>query len=439
MKPIVAIVGRPNVGKSTLFNRLIQKRLAIIEDTPGVTRDRIYADAEWNGREFTLIDTGGIQTDEAEGGPSITAQVRRQAELAMAEADVVVFLVDARDGLTPTDEEVAGILRRVKRPVILVANKADNLKVEGESVEFFALGLGEPFPISAAHGVGTGDLLDQIVEKLPEAVAEPEDDSAVKVAVIGRPNVGKSSLVNAVLGEERVIVSDIPGTTRDAIDVLVQQGDVRYLFIDTAGMRRRAKIDESVERYSVMRSLRAVDRSDVVLMVIDALDGATDQDRRIAGYADEAGKAMVLVINKWDLIEKDDKTMSRYRDEIRAGLPFLAYAPMVFLSAKTHQRVNRIIPTVAEVSRAQNLQIQTRILNDVISEALTYSPPPAERGKRLKIYYCTQAGVKPPTFLLFCNDPELMTPPYRRYLEKRLRGVFYLEGTPVRLVMKRRE
>ena len=435
MKPIVAIVGRPNVGKSTLFNRLIQKRLAIIENFPGVTRDRIYADSEWNGREFTLVDTGGIQTGEGE----ITTQVRRQAELAMAEADVVVFVVDTREGLTPTDQEVADILRRVKRPVILVANKSDNLKVEGESVEFFALGLGEPFPISAAHGLGTGDLLDQIVEKLPEAVPEPEDESMVKVAVIGRPNVGKSSLVNAVLGEERVIVSDIPGTTRDAIDVLVQQADARYLFIDTAGMRRRAKIDEPVERYSVMRSLRAVDRSDVVLMVVDAVDGVTDQDRRIAGYADEAGKGMILVVNKWDLIEKDDQTMNRYREEIRAGLPFLDYAPMVFLSAKTHQRVNRIIPMVAEVARAQNLQIQTRILNEVISEALTYSPPPAERGKRLKIYYCTQAGVKPPTFLLFCNDPELMNPPYRRYLEKKLRGVFYLEGTPVRLVMKRRE
>lgn len=439
MKPIVAIVGRPNVGKSTLFNRLIQQRVAIIEDEPGITRDRIYGDTDWNGRNFTLVDTGGIVADPR---GEISRQVRRQAELAMQEADVVILVLDTRTGLNPTDLEVADLLRRAKKPVILCANKSDNLKIEDQSLEFYKLGLGQPIPVSAAHGLGTGDLLDEIVLRLPEGTGDPshEDDQAViKVAVIGRPNVGKSSLINKLLGQDRVVVSEIPGTTRDAVDVPIQHHGRSYLLIDTAGMRRKARIEESVERYSVIRTLRAVDRADVVLTLIDSADGVTDQDKRIAGYAHEAGKAQVLVINKWDLIEKDNATMREYEARTRAELTFLDYAPRLFISAKTGQRVHRLLELVDQVFASANARIATSDLNQVFGEAKLMAPPPGERGKRLKIYYATQAGTKPPVILCFVNDPELIQSSYRRYLENQLRESFPLEGTPIRLVMKPRD
>ncbi len=439
MKPIVAIVGRPNVGKSTLFNRLIQQRMAIIEDEPGITRDRIYGDTDWNGRGFTLIDTGGIEADP-EG--EMSRQVRRQAELAVQEADVVVFVLDTRTGLNPTDIEVADLLRRAKKPVIPCANKADNLRIEDQSLEFYRLGLGQPIAVSAVHGLGTGDLLDEIVRRLPEGKAEPipeDDEATIKVAVIGRPNVGKSSLVNKLLGQERVIVSDVPGTTRDAVDVPIHHNGRTYLLIDTAGMRRKAKIEEDVERYSVLRTLRAIDRAGVVLTLIDATSGVTDQDKRIAGYAHEAGKAHILVINKWDLIEKDDSTMREYDSRTRAELTFLDYAPRLFISAKTGQRVQRVLDLIDQVYSAASAKIATSDLNEVFGEAKLMAPPPSERGKRLKLYYATQAGTKPPVILCFVNDPELVQPSYRRYLENQLRDSFPLEGTPIRLVMKRRD
>lgn len=436
MKPIVAIVGRPNVGKSTLFNRLIQQRIAIIENEPGITRDRIYGDTDWNGREFTLVDTGGIETDPQ---GEISRQVRQQAELAVREADLVVLVLDTRQGLNPTDEDVADLLRRAGKPVILCANKSDNLKIEDQSLEFYRLGLGQPIPISAVHGVGTGDLLDEIVRRLPEGKEQvnPEvGDETVRVAVIGRPNVGKSSLVNKLLGQERVIVSDIPGTTRDAVDVPIEHNGRSYLLIDTAGMRRRSKVEEDVERYSVMRSLRAVERSDVVLTLIDAVDGVTDQDKRIAGYAHEAGKAHILVINKWDLIEKDEATMREYEERVRAELTFLDYAPSLFISARTGQRVHRLLPLIDRVCASATAKIATPDLNRVIEEAKAVAPPANIRGKRLKIFYATQVGVKPPVILCFVNDPELVQSSYRRYLENQIREAFPMEGTPIRLVMR---
>lgn len=436
MKPIVAVVGRPNVGKSTLFNRLVQKRIAIIEDIPGITRDRIYADAEWSGREFTLVDTGGIQ--EGEEG-TIEYQVRRQAEIAMREADLILFVVDARDGLTSTDREVADLLRRVGKSTLLVANKADNLRLGEQSFDFFELGLGQPLAISSIHGMGTGDLLDEIIDRLPVSEEKGEEEDLIKVAVIGRPNVGKSSLVNSILGEERLVVSDVAGTTRDAIDVLVRSEDDKYLFIDTAGMRRRGKIDKPVEKYSVIRALRAVDRSDVVLMLIDSTDGVTEQDQKIAGYANEAGKACVIVVNKWDLIEKDDKTMQRFTEEVRRELIFLDYAPVAFVSAKTRSRVNRLIPLIKQVAASRARRIPTGALNDLISETVALTPPPADKGKRLKILYVTQPSAKPPLFVFFVNEPELVHFSYRRHLENKIREAYGFEGTPIRLVMRRRE
>lgn len=436
MKPIVAVVGRPNVGKSTLFNRLVQKRIAIIEDIPGITRDRIYADAEWSGREFTLVDTGGIQ--EGEEG-TIEYQVRRQAEIAMREADLILFVVDARDGLTSTDREVADLLRRVGKSTLLVANKADNLRLGEQSFDFFELGLGQPLAISSIHGMGTGDLLDEIIDRLPVSEEKGEEEDLIKVAVIGRPNVGKSSLVNSILGEERLVVSDVAGTTRDAIDVLVRSEDDKYLFIDTAGMRRRGKIDKPVEKYSVIRALRAVDRSDVVLMLIDSTDGVTEQDQKIAGYANEAGKACVIVVNKWDLIEKDDKTMQRFTEEVRRELIFLDYAPVAFVSAKTRSRVHRLIPLIKQVAASRARRIPTGALNDLISETVALTPPPADKGKRLKILYVTQPSAKPPLFVFFVNEPELVHFSYRRHLENKIREAYGFEGTPIRLVMRRRE
>lgn len=438
MKPIVAIVGRPNVGKSTLFNRLIQKRLAIIENEPGITRDRIYGEADWNGRAFTVVDTGGIVTGDDE---PLVSQIRLQAEQAMAEADVILFLVDARAGVTPLDQDVADLLRRTGKPVILVANKVENLRVEEEALEFYSLGLGQPWPLSSAHGLGTGDLLDHVVSFFPEAGEEEEEtENITRIAVVGRPNVGKSSLVNALLGQERMIVSELAGTTRDAVDALLEHEGRQYLLIDTAGLRRKGKIEEAVERYSVLRALRAVDRSDVVLLVLDASFGITEQDKRIAGYALEQGKGIVYIVNKWDLVEKDDKTMEQFRAILKRELNFMPPAPSLFLSALTRQRVHKVLPLVDQVMEAYSFKASTGVLNQVVEEAVAVNPPPmGERARRLKVYYVTQGGQRPPVFLFFVNDPKLAAPPYRRYLESKLREAFPLEGTPIRLVMKAKE
>lgn len=435
MKPIVAIVGRPNVGKSELFNRILQKRIAIVENLPGVTRDRIYADTEWQGREFTLVDTGGIQFEES----AMVEQIRRQAELAIQQADVIIFVTDGRQGVTPLDIDMAEQLRRTKKPVILAVNKIDNQALEANALDFFALGLGQPVAISAAHGLAIGDLLDLVVQELPPAQAEETEDVACRVAVVGRPNVGKSSLVNALLGEERVIVSDLPGTTRDPVDVLVEMEGERVLLVDTAGLRKRSKIEQPVERYSVLRTLRAVERADIVLLIIDGMEGVTEQDTKIAGYAHEAGKGSLIIINKWDLVEKDEKTLPTYSRWVKEALSFLDYAPLLFVSAKTKQRISRLPALILKVAENHRRQVPTAVLNEVIREAVTLSPPPAEKGQSLKIFYATQSGIKPPTFLLFVNDPERAHFSYRRYLENRLREAFDFEGTPLRLILRARD
>ncbi|MBM7854633.1 GTP-binding protein [Desulfohalotomaculum tongense] len=436
-KPIVAIVGRPNVGKSTLFNRIVQGRVAIVEDEPGITRDRLYFDAEWNNVEFTLIDTGGLEFKDID---QFTAQIRHQAELAIDEADVILFVVDGRAGVHPTDKEVASVLRRSKKPVILVVNKVETFDASKiPFYDFYELGLGEPIPVSAAEGLNTGDLLDKVVELLPKVEEDEYHPDTVKIAVIGRPNVGKSTLVNAILGEERVIVSDIPGTTRDAIDTHIERDGKHYILIDTAGMRRRKKIELAAERYSVIRSLRAVDRSDVVLMVIDATEGVTEQDKRIAGYAEEKGKAIIIVINKWDLIEKDDKTMLRYNEDIREELGFIQYAPTIYISALTKKRVNKILELVDFVAEKHNFRLATSSLNKLVREAVQQNPPPSDKGKRLKILYAIQGGVAPPTFILFVNDPGLMHFSYKRYLENFFRSAYGFEGTPIRFILRKRE
>ena len=435
-KPIVAIVGRPNVGKSTLFNQIGKKRVSIVEDFPGVTRDRIYLDAEWLNREFTMIDTGGIETDTED---KILTAIRHQAKLAMEEADAILFLVDGRAGVTTADEEVATMLRRTKKPVILGVNKIDNINNHELIYEFYNLGLGEPIPISAVNSMNLGDLLDRIIEVLPEESHVDDEKDEIRIALIGRPNVGKSSLVNAMLGEDRVIVSDIPGTTRDAIDTHFIKDGITFSLIDTAGMRRKGKIDLPVERYSVMRSLRAVDRSDVVLMVIDATSGVTEQDKKIAGYAHEAGKAVVIVVNKWDLIEKDDKTTLRFTEDIRKELIFMQYAPVVFTSALTKQRVHRLTDLIQYVAEQHTMRVQTSVLNEVITDAVDINPPPSVKGRRLKIFFATQPDVKPPTFILFVNDPEIMHFSYLRFLENRLRESFGFEGTPLKLIVRGRK
>lgn len=433
-KPIIAIVGRPNVGKSTLFNRIAKKRVSIVEDIPGVTRDRLYMDGEWLDRQFTMIDTGGI---ELETEDTILAQTRQQAKLAMDEADMILFMVDGKTGLTTADEEVAALLRRSGKPVLVAVNKIDSFKDEASAYEFYNLGLGDPIALSATNALNLGDLLDEIVKRLPPMTeGENEDDEQIKVAFIGRPNVGKSSLVNALLGEERVIVSDVPGTTRDAIDTHFEKEGQAYVLIDTAGMRRKAKVDEAIERYSVMRSLRAVDRSDVVLMVLDGVDGITEQDKKIAGYAHEAGKGIVVVVNKWDLVEKDDKTTLRYTDVVRQELPFMQYAPVVFTSALTHQRVHRLLEVIKYVADQHAMRVATGVLNQIIEDAVNMNPAPSVKGKRLKIYYGTQVSVKPPAFVLFVNEPEIVHFSYQRYLENKLREAFGFEGTPIRLVLR---
>lgn len=435
-KPIVAIVGRPNVGKSTLFNRIGKKRVSIVEDMPGVTRDRIYMDGEWLGREFTMVDTGGIEFETTD---KILTLMRHQAKLAIEEADVIVFVVDAKTGLTTADQEVAAILRSTRKPVILAVNKVDSMKNEHDIYEFYNLGLGDPIGISAANLLNIGDLLDRVIECLADYTPVEDHDDLIKVAVIGRPNVGKSSLVNSLIGEERVIVSDVPGTTRDAIDTHFTKDNTNFLLIDTAGMRRKAKIDMPVERYSVIRSLRAIDRADVVLMVINAEEGVTEQDKKIVGYAHEAGKATIIVVNKWDLIEKDSKTALRFTDMIRNEMAFIQYAPVLFTSALTKQRVNRITDLVKYVADQHSMRVQTSVLNQVIEDATAINPPPSSHGKRLKIYFATQPDVKPPTFILFVNDPEIMHFSYLRYLENKLRESFGLEGTPIKLVVRGRK
>lgn len=435
-KPIVAIVGRPNVGKSTLFNRLVGKRISIVEDEPGITRDRIYADADWSGKEFTLIDTGGIEFTKID---TITAQMCKQAELAIEEADVIVLIVDAREGVTATDEEVAQILRKTNKPVIIGANKGEVKEEKINLYDFYSLGLGEPILLSAVHGIGTGDLLDAIVSHFPEDIPEPYDEEYIKVSIIGRPNVGKSSLLNALIGEERVIVSDIAGTTRDAIDTVFEKGEEKFVFIDTAGMRRKSKIEDPVERYSVMRSLRAVDRSEVSLIVIEATEGVTEQDKKVAGYAHEQGNASIIVVNKWDLVEKDEKTMQAFIKKIKSELLFMHYAPIVFVSALTKQRVAKLYEIIVNAADQHARRVKTSTLNEVIKEATMMHAPPSDKGKRLKIFYATQVGVQPPTIALFVNEPELMHFSYLRYLENKLREAFSFEGTPINLTLRKRD
>ena len=435
-KPIVAIVGRPNVGKSTLFNRIAEKRVSIVDDTPGVTRDRIYADAEWTGHEFALVDTGGIDFNEAD---ELLPAMRNQAKLAMEEADVILFVVDGKVGITDVDQIIVSMLRTTKKPVVLAVNKVDNLKGVTDSYEFYGLGLGEPFAVSAVNALNLGDLLDAIVEALPEEVPIEDEPDTIRVAVVGRPNVGKSSLVNALLGQERVVVSNIPGTTRDAVDTYFKQDGVTFIFVDTAGMRRRGRIDAALERYSVIRSLRAIDRADVVLMLIDAVDGVTEQDKKIAGYVHESGRASVLVVNKWDLLPKDGKTSLRYTETLRQELGFMQYAPVVFLSALTKQRVTRIPEVVKFVAEQHAMRVSTSLLNQVVRDAVGINPPPSDRGRKLKIFYATQESVRPPTIVIFVNDQELMHFSYLRFLENKLREAFGFEGTPLKLVVRPRQ
>lgn len=434
-KPIVAIVGRPNVGKSTLFNIFANSRISIVEDTPGVTRDRVYADTEWLDNEFMMVDTGGIEIMNTD---KIAVSIRQQAQIAIAEADVILFVCDARAGITHEDAEVAKMLRQSKKPIVLAINKADSPKQEMEIFEFYNLGIGEPIPVSAANHLGLGDLLDAVVEKFPETSAYGEDgnEDEIKVALIGRPNVGKSSIFNTLVGEERSIVSDVAGTTRDAIDTPVIREGQKFLFIDTAGMRRKARIDEPIEKYSIIRSLRAVDRSDVVLMVIDAIDGVTEQDKKIAGYAHEAGKGIVLVVNKWDLYDKDNTSTLRYTENLRRELVFMQYAPVVFVSAMTKQRIHRLPEVIHYVAEQNAMRISTSVLNQVVEDAIAINPPPTEKGQRLKILYATQVKIKPPTFVIFVNEPEIMHFSYQRYLENKLREAFGFEGTPLQMIIR---
>lgn len=436
-KPIVAIVGRPNVGKSTLFNRIAGERISIVEDTPGVTRDRIYADAEWLDHHFTLIDTGGLEPDSDD---MMLKHMYSQAEIAISSADVILFVVDVRTGMTDMDMQVANILRKADKPVVLAVNKVDDLAKYGMQVyEFYSLGLGDPFGVSGGQMIGLGDLLDEVVKHFPADKDDSAEDDAIKVAIIGKPNVGKSSLVNRILGENRVIVSDVAGTTRDAIDSEYELNGQKYVFIDTAGMRRKAKIKESIEKYSIIRAVAAVERADVCILMINAVEGITEQDTKVAGIAHEAGKAVIIAVNKWDLIEKDNHTMNKFLKDIDTEFKYLSYAPRIFISAATGQRVTKLFELITMVSENNSRRIATGMLNDVLIEAMAMNQPPAEKGKQLRIYYMTQVSVKPPTFVLFVNDTELLHFSYKRYLENQLRDAFGFVGTPIHFIARNRK
>ena len=436
-KPIVAIVGRPNVGKSTLFNRIAGERISIVEDTPGVTRDRIYADAEWLDHHFTLIDTGGLEPDSDD---MMLKHMYSQAEIAISSADVILFVVDVRTGMTDMDMQVANILRKADKPVVLAVNKVDDLAKYGMQVyAFYSLGLGDPFGVSGGQMIGLGDLLDEVVKHFPADKDDSAEDDSIKVAIIGKPNVGKSSLVNRILGENRVIVSDVAGTTRDAIDSEYELNGQKYVFIDTAGMRRKAKIKESIEKYSIIRAVAAVERADVCILMINAVEGITEQDTKVAGIAHEAGKAVIIAVNKWDLIEKDNHTMNKFLKDIDTEFKYLSYAPRIFISAATGQRVTKLFELITMVSENNSRRIATGMLNDVLIEAMAMNQPPAEKGKQLRIYYMTQVSVKPPTFVLFVNDTELLHFSYKRYLENQLRDAFGFVGTPIHFIARNRK
>ena len=435
-KPIVAIVGRPNVGKSTLFNVLAGDKISIVDDRPGVTRDRIYAEVSWLDKDFTLIDTGGIEPDSSD---VILSQMREQAQTAIDTADVIIFITDVKQGLVDSDDKVADMLRRSGKPIVLAVNKVDNPKKQDLDVyEFYNLGLGDPIGISAANRLGIGDMLDQVCSYFDPSCAEDEDDDRPRIAIIGKPNVGKSSIINALVGEKRVIVSDIPGTTRDAVDTTVTRNNKEYVFIDTAGLRRKSKIKEELERYSIIRAVSAVERADVVLMVIDAVEGVTDQDTKIAGIAHERGKGVIIVVNKWDAIEKDDKTIYKHTEKIRNALSYMPYARLLFVSAKTGQRLEKMFDIIDVVIENQTRRIATGVVNEIITEATALNQPPSDKGKKLKIFYTTQVGVKPPTFVIFVNDKELMHFSYLRYLENKIREAFGFEGTPIKFFVRER-
>lgn len=434
-KAVVAIVGRPNVGKSTIFNRLVGERISIVEDKPGVTRDRIYAQGEWLATEFNLIDTGGIDI----GDEPLLVQIRQQAEIAIDEADVIIFIVNAKEGITGADEEVAKLLFRSNKPVVLAVNKVDNPEMRDEIYEYYSLGFGEPFPISGAHGLGLGDMLDEVVRHFPTDEPIEESEDTIHFSLIGRPNVGKSSLVNAILNEDRVIVSDIEGTTRDAVDTHLHRDDKDYVIIDTAGMRKRGKVYETTEKYSVLRALKAIERSDVVLVLIDADTGIREQDKKIAGYAHDAGRAIVIVVNKWDTVASDEKAMKDFEAKIRAHFQFLDYAPIVFLSAKTKKRLHTLLPAVNMASENHVKRIPTNVLNDVIMDAIAMNPTPTIKGRRLKVLYATQVSTKPPSFVIFVNEPELMHFSYQRFLENKIRDAFGFIGTPIKIFARKRQ
>ena len=435
-KPIFAIIGKPNVGKSTFFNYLVGNRISIVEDTPGVTRDRVYAESNWRGRDFVLIDTGGI---EPKSDDIILSQMREQANIAIQIADVIIFLTDIKQGVTASDQEIALMIKKAKKPVILVCNKADTFgKTQDDIYEFYNLGLGEPLPLSAANAIGIGDVLDAIYEHFPPKDERDDDKEQIKVAVIGKPNVGKSSLINKILGENRTIVSDIAGTTRDAIDSYFENEDGKYVFIDTAGVRRKSKVKESIEKFSIMRTMLAIERADVCLMLIDANEGVTDQDAKIAGEAHEAGKGVIIVVNKWDALEKETGTLEKYKKEVYSKLSYLSYAPIIFISAKTGQRVQKLFSMINEVAKQNSMRVSTSVLNQVINEAIAIVQPPTDKGKRLKIFYGTQASTKPPTFVIFVNNKELFHFSYQRYLVNQFRKEFGLTGTPVRLIIRER-
>ena len=436
-KPMVAIIGKPNVGKSTFFNYIVGKRLSIVEDTPGVTRDRIYADSNWRGRDFTLIDTGGIEPDT---GDIILSQMREQAEIAIETADVIIFMTDVKQGLVDSDSKVADMLRRSHKPVILVVNKVDSFeKMMPDVYEFYNLGIGEPFPISAVNKLGFGEVLDEVVSHFPEGSDTEEEDDRPKVAIIGKPNVGKSSIINKLVGKNRVIVSDIAGTTRDAIDTAIKYNGKEYVFIDTAGLRRKSKIKEDLERFSIIRTVAAVERADIAILVIDATEGVTEQDAKIAGIAHERGKGIIIAVNKWDDVEKDDKTIYEFTNKIKDTLAFMSYAEIIFVSAKTGQRLNKIYELVDHIVDAQTMRIPTGVLNEILTEAVAMKQPPSDKGKRLKIYYMTQVSVKPPTFVMFVNDVALTHFSYTRYIENRIRESFGFRGTSIRFINRERK